>query len=126
MRTVLVVLGIWAGVAFALVGVWVLIVKMARRNNDRREAGYARDAVSAPSRRSAPGGELIRQASTPSDAGDERIDMPPAQAVVRAWTEPSQDPRKHAEAQLAVREAIPDLAYALDRLAAESQHRRTP
>lgn len=43
-------------------------------------------------------------------------DVDPAQAVVRAWTDPGRFPGWHARAQRVVRSAMPVLARALDRL----------
>ncbi|NEE02907.1 hypothetical protein [Phytoactinopolyspora halotolerans] len=136
MRTVLLILGIWTGVAFALVGGWVLVINLARRHRWRRDTGYTRDAAAAghsvrPERDedalpSAPGPtSAAGHAPAPSTSWEAEPHVPPTQAVVRAWTEPGVDPQRHTEAQLVVRRAIPDLAHALDRLAEESRHRRS-
>ena len=43
----------------------------------------------------------------------------PAQAVIEAWTRPGPHPQWHEAAKREVRDAMPVLAAALDRMAAE-------
>jgi len=45
--------------------------------------------------------------------------LPPAQAIVAAWTIPGSNPTVHATAQRHVRAAMPLLARAIERLVAE-------
>ena len=45
--------------------------------------------------------------------------LEPAEAVLRAWNTPGPRPDWHAKAQKKVREAMPVLARALDRMASE-------
>lgn len=50
-------------------------------------------------------------------------DLPPAEAVVLAWTNPGDHPAWHRDRQAELRKAMPLLARALDRLA---EYERTP
>lgn len=55
-------------------------------------------------------------------AGEQRYDhLPAAEAVRAAWTQPGLNPAWHAEAQQVVRDAMPLVARALERLAAEER-----
>lgn len=50
--------------------------------------------------------------------------LPPLEAVVAAWTDPGPNPFWHRMQQEALRQSMPLLAHALDRLAERHPHHR--
>lgn len=72
---------------------------------------------------SGPGGYGEPVTEWPSYGPDRGVrrydDLPPLDAIVAAWTEPGPNPFWHKRARMAVHRAMPELARALDRAAAE-------